>query len=687
MISESLAPFLQWIGDHPTWSGIAVFLISLSESLAIVGLVVPGVVMMTAIGGMMGAGILPFWETLAWAVLGAVAGDGISYWLGYHFHAHLRDFWPFNRYPQLLARGETFFKKHGGKSIILGRFIGPVRPMIPVIAGMMDMKPRTFLFFNIVSAIAWAPLYSLPGILIGASLGTLSPHVASRVGLFILLFLLFLWILYSFVLKLITWIVHIISLSLQHAWQKWQASHRFIWLHKSLATAQGTEEGQLGTFLLFIISLSIFIWSLFSVIHSNGITEWNEPVYQALRALYDDQVVKVSILITNLGDQYVLAPVLAVVALWLLWQRRFTAFLVWCGTTGFGILTGAILKKLIDSERPEGLMVFNTEHSFPSGHVLASTLTYGLAAAIIHHSLPPNRRWIPWTIAIPLIFLISFSRLYLGLHWFSDIVGSLSLALVFLSLGIFMYRRFEQDRTPVKMILIPGFISLCIMVTGYSIYTYPKMRYELTREWKTETLDPNQWWQEKDLSNFLYRNGAFKKQATIFDVQWLGSLDSIQAFLEQQDWKKLPKFSYQTSLMVLSDTPSPENLPVLPKFHRDRLPVLIVEKPLPNNDRLLLQLWQSDYVTPEGKPLWLGTLRHEVMKHPVPLVSLYREKSNTNNISNNTVNTDTTNNTLSDTNDKNDILHPLAEELKKSSKFQYKLVDAELSHIMFIQEK
>ena len=90
MSPETYQPILDWIGSHPHWSGFIVFLISLSESLAIVGLVVPGVVLMTAIGGMMGSGILPFWATLTWAILGAIAGDGISYWLGYHYHQHLK---------------------------------------------------------------------------------------------------------------------------------------------------------------------------------------------------------------------------------------------------------------------------------------------------------------------------------------------------------------------------------------------------------------------------------------------------------------------------------------------------------------------------------------------------------------------------------------------------------------------
>ena len=61
------------------------FLISLSESLAVVGLVVPGVILMTAIGSLIGAGKLPALATMTWAILGAIAGDGLSYWLGLYW--------------------------------------------------------------------------------------------------------------------------------------------------------------------------------------------------------------------------------------------------------------------------------------------------------------------------------------------------------------------------------------------------------------------------------------------------------------------------------------------------------------------------------------------------------------------------------------------------------------------------
>lgn len=613
MTQESIQPFLEWIGAHPTWAGIAVFLISLSESLAIVGLVVPGVVMMTAIGAMIGAGILPAWTTLGWAVLGAIAGDGISYWLGYHYHQHLRDFWPFRSYPQLLARGEAFFKSHGGKSIILGRFIGPVRPMIPVIAGMMDMTPNRFLFFNITSAIAWAPLYSLPGILIGASLGTLSPEVASRAGLFLILFLLFLWVLYTFILKIAA-----------------------VVLRPLFRRLKGHAIPILLT--LFFVALIAFIVILHNVLLARGLTDWNEAVYQMFRALYNDKIIDGVALFTGLGDYKILFPLIAVIGLSFLLQKRIVAMLCWFGTIGLGITVGYFLKHVIESPRPEGLVHLSAEASFPSGHVLTATLTFGFLAEILRTALskhalehPSYKSYarLPWLIAIPLILLIALSRLYLGLHWFTDVIGSLMLATVFLSLGILLYHRYAEyplsPKAAVKTLLIPGIITLCLSSTFYLFCCYPTMRGELNRQWTVQTLVVKDWWQGKKLLELYYRNGAFKQHATVFDIQWLGDLNTIQSFLTQHQWEAIPKLSFISAAEMLARHPKATSLPVMPKFHRDRLPVLMMAKPLENNDRLLLQLWQSDYSTTEGIPLWIGTLRLESARHAIPMVTFYKE--------------------------------------------------------------
>lgn len=161
--AETYQAIQNWLMLNPVWAGLAVFTIAMSESLAVVGLFIPGLLMMGIVGALVSAGVLAIAPTLLYAIFGAIVGDGISYWIGRRFKEHLPYYWPFRRFPQWLARGKKFFLDHGSKSIVIGRFVGPVRPFIPVVAGMMSMDPRVFLFANILSAVIWAPIYMLPG--------------------------------------------------------------------------------------------------------------------------------------------------------------------------------------------------------------------------------------------------------------------------------------------------------------------------------------------------------------------------------------------------------------------------------------------------------------------------------------------------------------------------------------------
>jgi len=159
-----------WITSHPTLAGCTIFLSSFAESLAFVGLIMPGAALMLAAGALIATGVLSFWPTMAWAVFGAILADGLSFWLGHRFKGHIRSFSLFARYPIVLTRGEDFFNRHGGKSVFFGRFVGPVRPVIPIVAGMMGMGQARFTLYNILSALGWAPAYLLPGMAFGASL-------------------------------------------------------------------------------------------------------------------------------------------------------------------------------------------------------------------------------------------------------------------------------------------------------------------------------------------------------------------------------------------------------------------------------------------------------------------------------------------------------------------------------------
>ncbi|AWU96958.1 DedA family protein [Azospirillum ramasamyi] len=152
-----------FIETHADWAEAIIFLMAFAEGLTLVGLVIPGVVMLTAAGALVAAGVLDFWSVYLAIVGGAILGDAASYWLGRRFGEHLFRLWPLNRKPELRRRGEAFFQRHGSKSVFLARFIGPLRAVVPTTAGMMAMPHRKFQTYNVLSAVIWAPLLMSPG--------------------------------------------------------------------------------------------------------------------------------------------------------------------------------------------------------------------------------------------------------------------------------------------------------------------------------------------------------------------------------------------------------------------------------------------------------------------------------------------------------------------------------------------
>ena len=159
-----------WLEYNTGYLGPTIAVVACLESLLVVGMVVPGVAMLFALAAIAGAASVSIYWVIFWGFLGAVIGDGISYLVGVHWHHRVRNWWPFRHHPIWLARGETFFHRHGVSSVVIGRFFGPVRPVIPAVAGMMGMAPTVFYTVNILSATVWSPVYLVPGYLTGAAL-------------------------------------------------------------------------------------------------------------------------------------------------------------------------------------------------------------------------------------------------------------------------------------------------------------------------------------------------------------------------------------------------------------------------------------------------------------------------------------------------------------------------------------
>ena len=600
MTLESLIPFLQWIANHPTLSGFIVFIISLSESLAFVGLIVPGVILMTAIGSLIGAGRLPGVETMVWAMLGAIVGDGISYWLGYYYRDTISELWLFKKFSKWLEKGALFFERHGGKSIILGRFIGPIRPTIPVIAGIMGMDPKSFLFFNIVSAILWAPIYCLPGILIGLSLGHLSSTMASMMLSLVLGLLFVLWLFFYCLLQIIIYIERRLSIFFR-------------------------KHGQLGVALLFLITIILFNFLVICIKADRGIVYWNDDIYQFLRALYTTAIADWLIVIFSFGAPIVIFSTMSIVGIWLFIHNRSMA-ICWLSTILLGTIIGQCYMFAVNSMRPDGLIQSLNSYSFPSINVLLATLTYGLLAVFIKQFLSVKYRWVIWAIFLFLVTTISFASVYLGLHWFTDTIGGILLGITCVTLSLLIYNRYfvkVSDVIFLKKFFIVFSIILLTAVTVYNIYTYSNHRNNWERQWSTQILNVNKWWTSQPIVESVYRSGVIKKRMLPLDVNWLGDLGSIAEALQKQGWNPLPELTWKSGIMMLSENASTNLIPVFPKFHRGRLPSLVFTKVLKDNsERLVLQLWLSDYITEDQIPLWVGTIRLETIKNNIAFINV-----------------------------------------------------------------
>jgi membrane protein DedA with SNARE-associated domain len=154
---------LAFIRAHQGWAVPIVFALGFGESLAFVSLLLPATVILFGVGGLIGAGGLDFWPLAAAAAAGAALGDWLSYWLGYHYKERIARMWPLSRHPTLLPRGEAFFARWGVAGVFAGRFLGPLRAAVPLVAGACRMRQLPFQLANVASAIVWGVGILAPG--------------------------------------------------------------------------------------------------------------------------------------------------------------------------------------------------------------------------------------------------------------------------------------------------------------------------------------------------------------------------------------------------------------------------------------------------------------------------------------------------------------------------------------------
>jgi membrane protein DedA with SNARE-associated domain len=166
-MSFHFSEITEYISNHPQYAVGTVFLLAFSEAVPVVGTVVPGSTLIVAISALAIDTEINPWYLLAAAVIGAILGDGASFWLGQRCHREILTRWPLNRFPRFIARSEAFFNRFGAASVFLARFTAVVRAFVPLIAGILRMPARQFYVANILSALVWAPAHVFPGVVFG----------------------------------------------------------------------------------------------------------------------------------------------------------------------------------------------------------------------------------------------------------------------------------------------------------------------------------------------------------------------------------------------------------------------------------------------------------------------------------------------------------------------------------------
>lgn len=620
MVHNYLHPLIQYLHAHPHLGWAFTYAIALLESLAVIGTIIPGSVTMTAIGALIGSGVLPGLPTLFWATLGAYTGDCISYWAGIYYKDGIRRIWPFSKHTQLLTKGEQFFNRHGGKSVVIGRFSGPARSLVPMIAGILLMRPARFLPIAFISAILWAIAYMLPGILLGALSLELPPALATKFILLCLGIIAVLW--------LLTWLVKYffnqtwnqIDRALIKLWNYLNVHKNSHWITQLLRNPAHEEDHQQLVRAVFAVLFTLlFVVLTLAVMTKAGfIAHLNLPFYNLLQSLHAHSITNLMIGVTMLGNKWVLLLVAGLVLAWLIWKRRGWAALHWFAAIFLTAATMLVFKIFVYSPRPPIVLMSDSSSSYPSAYVALSVAVFGFLAILIADHLPPNRRSPCYITAITLTLLIGFSRLYLGAHWLSDVAASIFLGMMWLLLAALSYRRRSLEPLSIQSFLPFVLIAVLIVWPVYGYLNFQKATNEYSPPWPIEIVSLQDWWQNPNKILPLYRTSRLGHPSQPLNVQWLGYLVDIEQTLQQQGWES------HAANFNLNDTVSrfvPNNnhgpLPLMPILYHNRSPVLFFTKSLGADQRMVtLRLWQPDIMINDGEiPLWLGTVDYYKPSH------------------------------------------------------------------------
>lgn len=633
---------LNWLHGHPGWGYTIVFLVSFVESLALVGILLPGIVILFGIGTLIGLGLLemiPIWIA---ASLGAFLGDSVSYALGHRFRGHLLDLWPFSRYPGLMERGTRFFHAHGAKSVVAGRFIGPLRPIIPAVGGMLGMQPSRFLMVDIPACILWAPSFLLPGMLFGASLEVASEYTG-RLAVMLVISLAILWLTW--------WLIRVIYEPLASRSARW-LRHAIRWSrrHPVLGRVAGPlldpSRGDVLSVAMLGMLLVLLFWSAVVLLFLLPFSEQPRLLDQAVRelalSLRNHLADPVMVALAQLSRWPVSVFSATALLLWLLGAGRRMAAVHWVIAIGGGGLLhlllswglraapmmfdpGAFQAGVFDPGLPD-----SGQQALwgPSAAMSLVTVTLTFFAVMEASELPRRQRQWPYLAAALLIMALALARLYLGLEWLSGALMGITLGLAWTGVVGIAYRQRAFRRFSGALASLIFYLSFFALFAWQVREHHAEEMAALQTPRVVQELDGEAWWQSQWRTLPQVRTGASSLASRRFNIQVATAPETLTRLLAGTGWDPVPDSDWRWVLQALNPEPDQASLPLLGRAYQGRSEELLLRNGVAPEGRLLtLRLWDSGVrLMPGGQVLYLGQLSEEELVQRLGLFSYWRAR-------------------------------------------------------------
>lgn len=426
------------------WGYYALLLMTFLETSAFLGFLVPGESMVVIAGLMASKGILELGDVVWVASLGAIMGDTVGYFIGYRFGEGF--FLKYGKYfffkKEYLDEAMGFFDKHGGKTVFFGRFMAWFRAFAPVVAGISKMHYPKFLFFNVAGGIVWATTFSLVGYFLGNSWDIIKTYLG-RLGISAFIIgavIIYLYFLFTKKRRLIkgkiSWIDKRLSTQMPGTWEFVKRRFRAgEWYGLNLTIA----------LVFFILALFSFGEIVEDLIDKETLFYLDFKIQRLVEGVISPDTTRFMVDITNIGGVYLTAIIACAMALYLLYRRHwwelFTLFLV----VGFGGSLLVILKLFFHRPRPMPQMVVAHGYSFPSAHSFAAMLVYGFLIYTTWKFIKSKAlRFIIFSLSVLLIILVGISRVYLNVHWLTDVLGGYAAGFAWLTFSIIMVNTIKQ---------------------------------------------------------------------------------------------------------------------------------------------------------------------------------------------------------------------------------------------------